>query len=329
MSAHRYWRIQLNTGAAGAYAFSEVQFRTTRGTPLLFASATPATAGQTFGSVPGTFDATAAADNNTATLWSSNNKTPPQWWAYDYGATSGNWLDVVEVAITARNDGSFGQAPLTFDLQFSDDNSSWNTVFSFTASTWVSAGQTQIFSLPPPQPALPWHSLSTDQKPILDQSVSDDIDAYSMLQQQRLMRGPAMWGGLIIGGVYVPDIGVSKFVQYAVLGLTPGALVSKFVQHDVLSAPSGVSVSKFVQYDILGMGRESISKFVQYLILATTVQLPTQSAMVGYQLRSIPGIDVGNDETPNLNLILRRLVSSDTYHAAPTVSGSQSRMMIM
>jgi hypothetical protein len=138
-----------------------------------------------------------------------------------------------------------------------------------------------------------------------------------------------MWGGLIIGGVYVPDIGVSKFVQYAVLGLTPGALVSKFVQHDVLSAPSGVSVSKFVQYDILGMGRESISKFVQYLILATTVQLPTQSAMVGYQLRSIPGIDVGNDETPNLNLILRRLVSSDTYHTAPTISGSQSRMMIM
>jgi hypothetical protein len=313
--AHRYWRIQLNSGAGGAYAFSEVQFRTTRGTALLFASATPATAAQTFGTVPGSFDATQAADNNTATLWSSSNKTPPQWWAYDYGATSSNWLDVVEVAITARNDGSFGQAPSTFDLQYSDDNSNWNTVFSFTAAAWTSAAQTQIFSLPPPQPQLPWHSLLTDQKHILDQAVSDEIDAYSMLQQQRLMRGPAMWGGPIIGGVYVPDIGVSKFVQYAVLGMSPGIFVSKFLQHDVLSAPAGVSVSKFVQYDILGMGRESISKFVQYLVLDLVAIPPAPPSLIGYQFRSIPGIDIGNDETPNLNLLRRQFVSADVLRA--------------
>lgn len=328
MTAHRYWRIQLNTGAGGAYAFSEIQFRITRGTPLLFASATPATAAQTFGSVPGTFDATQVADNNINTLWSSNNKTPPQWWAYDYGATSSNWLDVVEVAITARNDGNANQAPLTFDLQSSDDNSSWNTAGSFTASTWVSAAQTQVFSLPLPAPPAPWHSVLTDQKHILDQVALDEADVYSALQHQRLMRGPAMWGGLVIGGVYVPDIGVSKFVQYVVLG-TDLISVSKFVQYDVLNVPDGVNVSKFVQYDILGMSRESVSKFVQYVVLDSAPIPPLVPKMVGYQMRSVPGIDIGNDETPNLNLSRRRFVSSDTYHAAPGGGSSSSNMFMM
>lgn len=33
-------------------------------------------------------------------------------------------------------------------MQWSDDNSSWNGAYSFTATTWASAGQTQTFTIP-------------------------------------------------------------------------------------------------------------------------------------------------------------------------------------
>lgn len=294
MAAHRYWRLQLTSGPSAAYAFSEIQFRAIRGTPLLFASAAPATAGQTFGSVPGTFDATMAADNSTLTLWSSTNKVPPQWWAYDYGATSTDWLDVVEVTIQARNDGNFAQAPGAFDLQYSDDNSAWTTVQSFTAPTMTSAGQIQTFTTPNPQPQLPWHSTLTDQKRVLDQAMLDDDDAFTMASQQRLTRHPASWGGLVVGGVYVNGVEASKFIQYVVLGPPPGLLASKFVQH---------------------------------IVLTSYQQLPTPPAMLGYQLRSIPGIDIGNDETPNLNLIRSRFVSADILHAPLPPAPVASRLV--
>jgi hypothetical protein len=281
MAAHRYWRLQLTSGPSAAYAFSEIQFRAIRGTPLLFASSAGATAAQSFGGAPGTFDGTMAADNDTSTLWSSNNKTPPQWWAYDYGATSSNWLDVVEVTIQARNDGNFAQAPGAFDLQYSDDNSAWTTLQSFTATTMTGAGQIQTFTTPNPQPQLPWHGTLTDQKRVLDQAMLDDDDASTMARQQRLTRHPASWGGLVVGGVYVNGVAASKFIQYVVLGLPPGLLASKFVQH---------------------------------IVLTSYPQLPTPPAMIGYQLRSIPGIDIGNDETPNLNLIRSRFVSADILH---------------
>lgn len=289
MATHRYWRIALNTGGSGAYAFSEVQFRAVAATPLLFASATPATAAQTFGTVPGANDATQAADNNTATLYSSNNKTPPQWWAYDYGATAGNWLDVVEFTITSRNDFLFGQAPLTFDLQYSDDNVGWTTVGSFIATTWTQ-NQTQVFTVPPPagpQSQLPWQSLAMIRKPVVDRALLDDDDAFTALQQQRLTRHPRMWGGLILAGVYVDAVAASKFVQHVVLDLPDGLLASKAVQYVVTFAASAA---------------------------------PKPSTLIGHQLRSMPGMDIGNEATPNLTLQRRRFVSPDAYVTPPASS---------
>ena len=78
MAAHRYWRISPTASAGGAYSFSEIQFRITAGVSLVFSGGT-ASAADTFGGAPGTYDASKAADSNTATLYSSNNKTAPQW----------------------------------------------------------------------------------------------------------------------------------------------------------------------------------------------------------------------------------------------------------
>lgn len=141
MAVHRYWRLFFAGTAGAAYAFAEVQFRTTPGTPLLFSGGT-ASAAETFSGFP----ASNAADNNTTTLWSGNDAALNQWWAYDYGA--GNTRDIREVTITARNDANFSQAPSLFQLQFSDDNSTWtNAQPSPFSATWASAGQTQTFTV--------------------------------------------------------------------------------------------------------------------------------------------------------------------------------------
>lgn len=149
MAAHRYWRIHMIACGSTAYAFAEMQFRTTAGVPLLFSGGT-ATAADTFSGQPGPYDASHVVDNDINTLYSSTNTTQPQWVAYDFGATSGNWRDVVEISITARNDTSYQQAPQTFEVQWSDDNSSWTTqTLACVPANWSSAGQVQLVSALP------------------------------------------------------------------------------------------------------------------------------------------------------------------------------------
>ena len=152
MAAHRYWRINMTLVSSNAFAFSEIQFRTAAGTSLGFSGGT-ASAADTFGSVPGTYDASHAADGNTSTLWSGTGTTLPQWWAYDFGTTSGNWRDVVQIAITARADSQPEQAPLVFTPQWSDNGSTWTSMLQITAAAWVSLAQTQLFTVTPDLPA--------------------------------------------------------------------------------------------------------------------------------------------------------------------------------
>lgn len=136
----------MTSCAGNAYGFSEIQFRTTAGVALPFSGGT-ATAAQTYLGDPGTYDATKATDGNTSTIYASVDKVDPQWWAYDFSATSGNWRDVVQISITARSDGSFfTQAPYVFVPEWSDDNSAWTSMAPIS-TTWASAGQTQVFTV--------------------------------------------------------------------------------------------------------------------------------------------------------------------------------------
>ena len=144
VAGHRYWRMHLLTSAYGnAFSFAEVQYRTTPGTPLLFGNKNNASASSAYGGMPGTYDGTAAADNNPATLWAGNNYAN-EWWQYDYGA--GNAPVIKEVTIQARADSVPDQTPATFTLQSSDDGSTFTNVQSFTATTWA-VGQIQVFTL--------------------------------------------------------------------------------------------------------------------------------------------------------------------------------------
>ena len=142
-SAHRIWRLAFTSTAGNAYAMAEVQFRTAVGSPLLFGGGT-ATAAETYGGVPGSYDPSKAADNDPSTLWSANDNAAGQWWQYDYGA--GNGLAIVEVVITPRNDGYADQAPSAFDIEWSDDGETFTSVGSFTAQPWT-AGVAQTFDV--------------------------------------------------------------------------------------------------------------------------------------------------------------------------------------
>jgi len=84
-----------------------------------------------------------ACDGNPSTMWSANSAVPA-WWGYDFGA--GSAVNVGYVTLTTRNDGDSACNPNAFDVQYSDDNSTWTTAESFTAPTWTN-GQTQSFTV--------------------------------------------------------------------------------------------------------------------------------------------------------------------------------------
>lgn len=144
MTAHRYWRIRMIAGASNAYAFSEIEFRTTAGVALPFSGGV-ASAAQTFNV---SFDASKATDGNIATAYGSTDKTSPQWWMYDYGA--GNALDIVEIKITARADSNFAQAPTSFVPEWSDDGATWHAYLQINTVPWtLSTGQIQVLAVTP------------------------------------------------------------------------------------------------------------------------------------------------------------------------------------
>lgn len=141
MAAHRYWRLLCHSNASPPYAFSELAGAITAGGANVFTGGTAASSSNYSGFVP-----SAAFDGNIGTNWAAATGNNPEWISYDLGA--GITKDIVEIKITARNDVSYYQAPVTADWQYSDNNATWTTYFPLTASAWASAAQIQTFSFP-------------------------------------------------------------------------------------------------------------------------------------------------------------------------------------
>jgi hypothetical protein len=98
----------------------------------------------------GTIQAGSAAqcfDGNTTTTliqWSGTGAGGALSVGYDFGA--GVTQDIVEVVVWPDKDGA-GRAFGEFDVQFSDDNSTWTTAWSCTATGWV-VGTSKTFTKP-------------------------------------------------------------------------------------------------------------------------------------------------------------------------------------
>lgn len=133
---HRYWRllIYMNGAGSGFTTIGEIELRASLGGSDETGSGTASANGTSGGTNAGQ-----AFDNNTGTSWNSASGGFPQWIKYDFG--SGNNKNIVQVAITARSS-TPTECVRDFDVQWSDDDSAWTTVFSiFGEFSWTTSEQ--------------------------------------------------------------------------------------------------------------------------------------------------------------------------------------------
>ncbi len=137
MAAHRYWRLYMTAGPAGAgvFAMNELQLMIAAG-GVSVATGGAASASTTYSG----FSAAAAFDGNlTVDGWASTTQVN-EWLKYDFGV--GVTKDIVEFGITAR--GGYGnQAPTGGKLQWSDDDVTWTDSIVWTSSDFVN-GETKF-----------------------------------------------------------------------------------------------------------------------------------------------------------------------------------------
>lgn len=154
-SAHRYWRILITaTDTSTVYAgFTEIELRGSVGGANLMSVQSANGAALSSGDVNGSNAAWRAADGSNTSGWLAPlPMTPfPQWWRYDFGHAShvgSPTADVRQVLIRGSHNVP-GASPEDFQLQWSDNNSTWTTVLTVTGQTgWTGASDARTFNVP-------------------------------------------------------------------------------------------------------------------------------------------------------------------------------------
>lgn len=154
-SAHRYWRILITaTDSSTVYAgFTEIELRGSVGGANLLSVQAGNGVALSSRDVNGSNAAWRAADGSNTSGWLADlPMTPfPQWWRYDFGHAShvgSPTADVRQVLIRGSHNVP-GASPEDFQLQWSDDNSTWTTVLTVTGQTgWTGASDARTFNVP-------------------------------------------------------------------------------------------------------------------------------------------------------------------------------------
>ena len=140
LDGFRYWRIYTNSTEGNRISIAEIELRESAGGADQTGSGS-ATASVNSGTAGN------SVDNNSSSEWrGAFGDNPPQWWSYDFGA--GTTKDIDEWEISSDVTGTWADdAPLHFELQFSDDNSTWTTVEggNVFVSSW-SAGESRTYN---------------------------------------------------------------------------------------------------------------------------------------------------------------------------------------
>jgi hypothetical protein len=155
MAAHRYWRLYVTAAGSGGYcSLAELEMYESIEPLNVCSGGTASASSDGFGWVP----ANAFNGTHTGNGWHSGANTlpaTPEWLKYDFG--SGNDKDIQAIKMVGRGDSNaVNQTPKDFQLQYSDDDSSWSTLFTITgAANWGAYYGTQFFKsggryLPPP-----------------------------------------------------------------------------------------------------------------------------------------------------------------------------------
>jgi hypothetical protein len=151
--AHRYWRIYITATRYTDSWFAtlaEVELRGTVGGSDLATGGTAAASSEDTGG--GGRYASNAFDNSASTLWVSlSGVAGPAWISYDLGTAQ----NVAQVLLQAGDTSTRAErAPRTFDIQYSDNGSSWTTASSVVDEAAWSAGESRTFNLPADDPTI-------------------------------------------------------------------------------------------------------------------------------------------------------------------------------
>jgi hypothetical protein len=139
---HAYWRlfITATNSTDGFFCnIAEINFKESAGGANEATGGT-ATAGSDFGgaNVP-----SAAFDGNAATFWSTAGSTNPDWIAYQMVFAKDIAYATIQAGSTA---GRAARAPKDFQVQYSDDGSSWTTDHTITGQVAWGIGEIRAFS---------------------------------------------------------------------------------------------------------------------------------------------------------------------------------------
>ena len=142
VGAHKYWRLRRifsTFGATNSAAIAEIEFRATVG-----GAAQAVTAAIASTEYSGGYSAANAIDGNPSTMWvTAGGDLSPFFEAQFASAVS-----VEQLAITARNDGYYNEAPTNFDLMYSDDGAVYTFVANLNTDLAYTSGMQQLFSVP-------------------------------------------------------------------------------------------------------------------------------------------------------------------------------------
>lgn len=128
---YRYMRLNVTASAASPIDLMELEVYQTVGGANV---ATTATATASAGSPAGLIDGSVGGG-----LWEPG--SAPQWAKLDWGA--GNAKRIAQIGMAARS-GFESRCPRDFDIQVSNDNSTWTTLKSFTGQSFGSGAITKF-----------------------------------------------------------------------------------------------------------------------------------------------------------------------------------------
>lgn len=152
---HRYWRVLITaTDSSAVYAgFTEIELRGSVGGANLLSVQSANGAAFSSRDVNGSNAAWRAADTSNTSGWLADlaGQPLPNWWRYDFGHAlhvGAPTADVRQVLIRGSHNVP-GASPEDFQLQWSDDNTTWTTVMTVTGQTgWTGASDARTFNVP-------------------------------------------------------------------------------------------------------------------------------------------------------------------------------------
>lgn len=267
MAAHQYWRLYITEGnSATGVDIATLQMRATSGGADQCSGGT-ASASNAAGANP----AVNAFDGSNTTTWQTTAlPTLPVWLKYAFAAP----VTVTQIAMVFSSAG-YSFAPKAFDVQFSDDNSSWTTAWSASGLSSPTFSTTYT-STEPPIPA----RVSAQSLEVLSASAASgritaqSLEVLTNTWQQRLIKSYALavvgpsptavavqktYALAVLDDLSLSAISVSALRAYAVTGSATRIGVSNVSVYAVPGSGVGIGVSNLAAYAVYDPGYVAVS----------------------------------------------------------------------